>query len=698
MNRLAWIEIESFRGFAEACRINLNADTIVITGPNGVGKTSLIDAITWSLTGEIRRLERHKERRTDDVLTNRYRPGAAPRVTLALLIDGAEVIISRDGRSPDVPTVNRSGETSRGPDAVAAALGFQTLAELAYALDTWGILHQDSMRAVLEARPDEFQASLRDILGLGVLGDFEVWIKGQSRVAADSAREARERLTRAGTATASARESLKQARTVASEAEPPVKARSALDEAAAQAVPLVRLRVPEDSDTAPMALLQEVRRLQTEISRRWSSFRSIGEALEAAQGREQEDSAELDRVLEIAAATYSEAREAFEIADANLAAFQERLEGLSALAAAALPHLDTTCPVCEQSIDADAVRHRLEALLDQTADRAALNALADARASARAAVEVAERALNEAHQKRQAADEEAQKLDQLRSERDAQAAWFQASAVEDELIRLRIGTPTEERISATSGHLRRLEAAIDRWQAAIAESAALAQAPARRARVAQQEEQERQMRVEVEQLAALELSLKGLAAAATEAVVDVTEQWLTELNPLFGAVYNRLAAHPTFTELGLEHDIYYGKGRTLPRVYDRLLDISDNPQLVCSEGQLNVVALSYFIAFALSAGDRSLPFLIMDDPLQFMDEISVLGFADLCRQLRTSRQILVTTHDRRFARLLERKVRPRRPSETSMQIEFVTWERSGPQTNETLLQVEAVPELLSAAS
>jgi chromosome segregation ATPase len=334
--------------------------------------------------------------------------------------------------------------------------------------------------------------------------------------------------------------------------------------------------------------------------------------------------------------------------------------------------------------------------VDQSADHAALAALESARNTARAAAQAAEQNLAEARRTQQAIQEQEQEIARLRSERAAQASWFQAIAADDELVPVRIGTPTDALISETTSNLRRLETALERWQVAVTDSAARAQEPALRARVAQQEEQERQVRAEVEQLAAQELSLKTLATAATEAVVDVTDEWLSEINPLFGAVYNRLAAHPTFTELGLEHDIYYGKGRTLPRVYDRLLDISDNPQLVCSEGQLNIVALSYFIAFALSAGERSLPFLIMDDPLQFMDEINVLGFADLCRQLRTSRQILVTTHDRRFARLLERKLRPRQPGESSIQIEFATWERSGPRIEATTREAETVPDLLGA--
>lgn len=79
-----------------------------------------------------------------------------------------------------------------------------------------------------------------------------------------------------------------------------------------------------------------------------------------------------------------------------------------------------------------------------------------------------------------------------------------------------------------------------------------------------------------------------------------------------------------------------------------------------------------------SAGDRTLPFVLLDDPVQPMDDVNVLGFADLCRHLRTSRQLIISRHERRFARLLERKLAPRSESYATRVLGFVGWDRSGP--------------------
>ncbi len=57
---------------------------------------------------------------------------------------------------------------------------------------------------------------------------------------------------------------------------------------------------------------------------------------------------------------------------------------------------------------------------------------------------------------------------------------------------------------------------------------------------------------------------------------------------------------------------------------------------------------------------------------------TVLGFADLSRHLRTSRQLIISTHERRFAGLLERKLAPRSTNDATLVLEFLGWDRSGP--------------------
>lgn len=51
ITRVKSLTINRFRGFTGECTLDTDADVVLITGPNGVGKTSFIDALCLSLTG-----------------------------------------------------------------------------------------------------------------------------------------------------------------------------------------------------------------------------------------------------------------------------------------------------------------------------------------------------------------------------------------------------------------------------------------------------------------------------------------------------------------------------------------------------------------------------------------------------------------------------------------------------------------------
>ena len=100
--------------------------------------------------------------------------------------------------------------------------------------------------------------------------------------------------------------------------------------------------------------------------------------------------------------------------------------------------------------------------------------------------------------------------------------------------------------------------------------------------------------------------------------------------------------------------------------------------LLFSSAQANAVVLSAFLALGWAAGGGGLPFVLLDDPLQAMDDVNVLGFADLARRLRRQRQMILATHEERFASLLERKLTGRSDGEELIVHRFASWSRSGP--------------------
>ena len=53
IKRLTRLEIEDFRVFRGAVSVPLDADVVLIYGPNGSGKTGLISALEYAVTGAV---------------------------------------------------------------------------------------------------------------------------------------------------------------------------------------------------------------------------------------------------------------------------------------------------------------------------------------------------------------------------------------------------------------------------------------------------------------------------------------------------------------------------------------------------------------------------------------------------------------------------------------------------------------------
>jgi exonuclease SbcC len=66
-----------------------------------------------------------------------------------------------------------------------------------------------------------------------------------------------------------------------------------------------------------------------------------------------------------------------------------------------------------------------------------------------------------------------------------------------------------------------------------------------------------------------------------------------------------------------------------------------------SSGNLNTAALTLFLALHLSVEPR-LPWLILDDPVQSMDEVHIAQFAALLRTLSKEhrRQVVLAVHEK----------------------------------------------------
>lgn len=83
------------------------------------------------------------------------------------------------------------------------------------------------------------------------------------------------------------------------------------------------------------------------------------------------------------------------------------------------------------------------------------------------------------------------------------------------------------------------------------------------------------------------------------------------------------------------------------------------PKLFLSEAQANVLALAIFLSFASSQQWSRLQTILLDDPVQHLDDLDAVAFLDNLRAvvLQRRKQVFVSTCDQNLYLLMIRKFR-----------------------------------------
>ena len=677
--------IEAFRGFRDRQEFDIAASAVIVAGPNGTGKTSFFDALQWALIGRIERLEAVRARPTVEHVVNQYRLDSRASVEVEISVGGREVRIRRTGdhRRSTLEFSDSSGVVLFGGEAESELK--QLLApnpgiSLEMALTTSGLLQQDVMRAVLQAKPADRYRHISTVVGLSELEDFEDAVKEAGRKASGLADAARADRDKAAVSLAKARAQLERSEQQQLLRIPVEGVLEELRQLLAN-TPVgleVDLGQPAPSEAGLASLARELGRVAEQVRDLIDAFRS----LTADVARLDPDPDPESLIATEAAATEADSElavsaEGVRNAMAALEAARGASEDVVRLAGAAIPLLSTKCPVCGQQIDPAHVEQELRT-----------------RAVGSERLLALQQALDSAVERERVATTNRQvAIDALGSLRSAQVAW--ASARERQLLLDQrfaslIAADGAVHIAAAGvGVLVDLAPTLLKYLAAVrrrlleaadlfAQSSATGVVERSAAEVKSFEDSIAARNRRLEELSQRATLLKNLADASVEARVEVTERRFRAIQPLVADIFSRLDPHPAFKTIEFELDTYYRKGTTTPLVRDVVENVLADPLVIFSTSQANIAALSYFLAMGWTAGERSMPFVLLDDPLQSMDDVNVLGFADLCRHVRATRQLLISTHERRLSGLLERKLAPRGDAGDTVLLEFVGWDRSGP--------------------
>jgi DNA repair exonuclease SbcCD ATPase subunit len=710
LNRLISAEISGFRAFASPQSFDLDADVVILTGPNGSGKTSLFDSILWGLSGHLPRFSG----RTPNAISL-YSPSGSARVALTFRGSGGEFTVTRTASSEEQSEVLVQTPDGRFEGAAAEVKVLETFwpsalqtkdskAAFCMAFTRSVYLQQDLVREFIESDSEETRFTvMSELLGAGRLNEFlrelersrNAWSRARTEKSKElSDAEARasqirgrvERLRQTAPGDELAKlwtEWWRDARKLGVVSEEPGFTASEASRSVNDALAMLQAQRP--------ALDRRRDRIQ-QLLEEWSSrIQEDAPKVPLAELRQQHESLTaqlMTRRAELAAAQAAAAEER-----ERLTRRREADEELRSLATLALRHLGDHCPVCAQKYPIEATRERLERLVasspaeEPSAIFTRVDELTGQAAVLEQSLAVATRELASAERltaDRRAWDEAlATRLKEVGLESDAKPADIdrvtaELAGTEQELgdlygrgeaLALAVASASEAAQRAElEGQLRAAEGVVEAQRTALAANEAAGEAAT---------------------------SILEATRAASRELVDAR---VGRIEPLVGRIYARMDPHPAFTDVSLATSYPGGHGRIKPLVADPTAGLSDrDPYTLFSSSQLNALAVSLFLGLNLGTREAPLQSVMLDDPLQSLDDVNLLGLIDTLRRTKSLRQLIVSTHDRRFTNLLRRKLRPVGDDGPTLMFSFSDWNEQGPSVEVDDVRSEPVQFRIAAA-
>jgi len=169
--RLSKIKLSGFKTFVEPTTLSLPANIVGIVGPNGCGKSNVIDAVRWVL-GESSAKYLRGESMADVIFNGSSSRKPVSTATIELLFDNTDKqvsgeyskyneistkrVVTRDGQS----RYFLNGTKCRRKDITSLFLG-TGLGPRSYA-----IVQQDTISKLIEAKPDDMRVFLEEASGV----------------------------------------------------------------------------------------------------------------------------------------------------------------------------------------------------------------------------------------------------------------------------------------------------------------------------------------------------------------------------------------------------------------------------------------------------------------------------------------------------------------------------------------------------
>ncbi len=628
--RLRYVHLHGFRGYRKPVRIDFAESFTIIDGRNGVGKSTIFDAVEFALTGTI---SKYLDAKADGESVSDYLWWTGPDgqeddlsnhfVEVGFGDDSASFEIRRtplDSTSFDVRSrVEKLYLPNAAPREAIAQLCNSTI-----------IRDEHIARLSLDLKEGERFRLLRDAIGAV---DADDWIKRAQAIHSAAATKLKAAQADAEAATSAQAAAVRQ-----------------IDEAQASlpASDLVartsdRLRRALDTTESGPALVELARQRFAEIGSSIGKLQPLidgfagYEAARTALPQSEEKASDAFVSVTLAQMSYDESVAALGAATVatTLSAQARQLENLVEIGRT-LGLRDGHCPLCASDVSHQAFHRGLDQAMSIARN---LDAQAVERARKERERDTALAALQSAEREALAANAESERLagivsvfERLLAESDlAGATWSD--------LQLRL-SGLERDQKAIAADMKMLDTlSFDR---------VISRATSDQATAA---ERVRQTELRLGRARLGESRAKALYDAARRASAETLQQRLDRVIPLMSELYRRLRPHP------LWGDIEYSVRGDVNRFLTLKVDGDVNPQFVFSSGQRRATGLAFLLSVNLSIAWSRWQSILLDDPVQHVDDFRTVHLAEVLAQLCSSgRQIVCAVEDRALADLMCRRL------------------------------------------
>lgn len=626
--KLAYIDLCGFRGYRKAVRIDFANNLTVIDGRNGVGKSTVFDAIEFALTGTIAKYNEAKadgESVADYIWwTGNGVVAGEKYVEVGFRDDFGEVISLRRSQLGGVDENSLQGLVQRLCDP--AMMPRSPLPQLC----TASIIRDEQIAALsVDLKEADRYQLIREAIGAT---DAEVWIDRSSKIVATAKKNVQ----------SAANSVVAAADRVSGAAKRIDEIRASLAEESTIAAATERLRSETKRFGAPDELIDPARSLVAETKRRLSAL----EKLSTTWAERDTFSSTLtlrSQALQEAEQRYLEKLSALDVATTATAAedvdLLRQARDLAALLVAGrrVGRMEDCCPLCGQEQTEEVFQSGL-AKAEQLVARLDEQALererkTQARMAAQEEVESARRMIEEAKKALDAALERSKDFGDLL----LQAEVSSGVELSDVQQLLQAEAQRLARVVEDLGVLEtlRFNSTLERAMAEEAE--------------AKNEYSRAEKRLGVLRLA--ESRAQTLHDSARRAAGETLDRRLERVLPLMSELYKRLRPHP------LWGDIDYKIRGDVRRFMTLQVGSELNPQFMFSSGQRRATGLAFLMAVNLSLAWSRWRTLLLDDPVQHIDDFRSVHLAEVLAQISaTGRQIICAVEDQALADLLCRRL------------------------------------------